>query len=292
MRDERCARHAKVDPDEVIPGVIHLAGEFLAIAQASGHNQAGTSAAQVGRRERLNPQLSGKLASKSVELVSVAARDEDPPILQQIRRRVVQSGDGGGSQGLEALPCFGAGVVHHGREHGVASIAPALAALRRAIDDQHIAGGEEDHVAHSAALRERFHGPVRAVREGVHAAAGVAGGRHSARVTEGAGRRAATDEYLAGLEAPGGGEGEHDGAPRGGIVARLPGDGGVLRHDIVVLPVVEDGVAVGEDEKVVVREEVQERVEIVVLRVVRLRQSKQEGSGYRLFAGGKCSTKA
>lgn len=78
------------------------------------------------------------------------------------------------------------------------------------------------------------------------------------------------------LEGGGGEEGEEDGAPRRRIVARLvAGDGGVFGDDNVLLVVVQDGVFVGEDEEVVVWEEVDVGVQVIVLGVVRL-QAKQK----------------
>jgi hypothetical protein len=133
----------------------------------------------------------------------------------------------------------------------------------------YLAGGEEEHVAHDAALRHGLHGPGEGGREGREAAAGLGRGL-AGGVEVGAVGGPAADEDLGVGEGGGGGEGEQHGAPRGRVVAGLARDGGVVAHHLVGLPVVEARVPVGEDEELVVGQQVHERVQVVLLRVVRL----------------------
>ena len=122
--------------------------------------------------ESLNAKLGRELAGEVVELVRVAACDEDAAVGQEVGGGVVHPGNGRGCQHLE--PGFGVvGGVVDGVESRVAGLHPPLRPVPGAVDDQHVARRQDHHFAHVAPDWHRLHAPLRVGGSRYNSAAGI-----------------------------------------------------------------------------------------------------------------------
>ena len=250
MRHE--GRACQVDFDGLGRRGFHCGREGIAVLEPAGRGGEGRAVGtEVGRRERFDAELGREVACESVELVRVGARHEDAAVGQQIGGGVVHARDGRPGERFEAPARRVVGAVEHGRLHGVYCVAPALRTAAGAVDDEHLARRQQDHVAHEAPLRHGLHGPAGVRRQRRHAAACLRR-RLALGVHERAVGGPAADQDLGIVEVSVGGQRQQHGAPGGRVVARFPGDGWVVADDLVGLPVVEARVTVGEDPELVV----------------------------------------
>lgn len=267
VRDERRGDEVELDCGGI--GGREGDGEGSAIRQSGGAGyDGGPVAGDVRRDEALYAELGGEFARERVELVRVGAGDDDRSIGDKIGGGVVHARDSGAREGGEARARGVVRLVQIGRGHSIAGAAPPLRTVGRAVDDEHVARGEQHHVAHGARLRQVLHRPPRPSRQGRHSSAGL--GRRRGRIAAQVRPvlRAPTHQHLRIVEPPA--QRQQHGAPGRRVVAGLPGDGGEIGRHRVGLPVVQARVTVGEDPKLIVRHQVHKRVQVVVLRVVRL----------------------
>ena len=149
-------------------------GEIFVICQGVGHiGEAGVVGAEIRRGEGFDAELGGEVAGEGVELVGVAPREKDASVLQQVGGGMVDAGDVSAGERLESVAAPVVGLVELGGLHGVGSRAPPLRAIGSAVDDQHVARGEQHHVAHGAPLGEVLHGPAGVVCEGRDSATSI-----------------------------------------------------------------------------------------------------------------------
>lgn len=116
---------------------------------------------QVGWRERLDPELRGERSCERVELMRVAASNQDAAVAEQISNRMVHARDPTPGQGLEAGAGAVGRVVEDRVQGRVDGIAPSLRPGARAIDNKNVPGGKQDHVAHAPPHGHVLHGPRR-----------------------------------------------------------------------------------------------------------------------------------
>ena len=199
----------------------------------------------------------------------VAAGHQDASVCEQVGSGVVHARDSCGRHGVESRAGVVGGVCD-GSEDCVAGLAPSLGTLPRTVDDEHVARGQQHHVAHGAPHRHGLHDPRG--RRGRHVHAPACLRRRPGQAVFGgvsAQLSAPAYQHLGCGEAGGMVQGQQHGRSSGRVVARLPGDGGERLDYRVGGVVQQDGIAVGEDEEVATGQQVHERVQIVVLTVVR-----------------------
>lgn len=136
------------------------------LTEGQGHGSGDESGAfgiigggHVGWRPGLHAELGGEGSREGVELMRVAACEQDAAIEEKIGRGMIHARDGGRRHEEEASGEGEAGAINEGIESRVGGVAPALGAILGAVDDEDVAGRKEEHVAHAASQRHGLHGP-------------------------------------------------------------------------------------------------------------------------------------
>jgi hypothetical protein len=223
---------------------------------------------EVRRGEALDAHLGLEVdAAEVVGRVGVAAGHEHGGVGQHRAGGVVHARDGGRRQRPEPRAPRLARRVQERAQHGLPPEAPAGAALGRAVQNEQVAGGQDQQVAHGAGHGHLVQRPPSVGLQGVDARAVLEGGRERVGLAEREGvlGGAAADDDL-GTEdvAAAEVEGQERRHAGGRVVPPPAWEDGELADDLAVPGVEQDGAVVGEDEQSPVGKEVDERVQVVL----------------------------
>ena len=188
----------------------------------------------------------------------ITPRQQNSPISQQIRSRMIHTRDGRRRQQLKPIRRI-ISRVQARLERGLAGISPPLRPNLRAVDNQNLSVGEQHHVAHGPRYWHVLHRPGRRGVRHHHPATALL--CRLALVHASAGT--AADQYLGNLEPILVRKREERHGSRCWVVPRLARHCWIVSKDNARVVVEEARVARGEDPEVAVWEDGDVRVQVV-----------------------------